>query len=151
MKIFKTVKYSGQNLSNCLRQFWNDKSVPFQILYPSSVSWKISPLYFFFSSNNLYFAQKETIRMKIFETFKCSGQNSSNSLCQLWNDKSVLLHCLHNYSLSWQITFLWILSSYFFKFGLKDPIKIPVLSALEQMSYSSCHFRNHKAVESNVR
>ena len=105
----------------------------------------------FFSSNNLYFAQKEPIKIKIFETFKCSGQNSSNSLCQLWNDKSVLLHCLHNSSLSWQITFLWILSSYFFKFGLKDPIKIPVLSALEQMSYSSCHFRNHKAVESNVR
>ena len=151
MKIFKTFKYSGQNLSNCLRQFWNDKSVPLQILYHSSVSWKISPLYFFFSSNNLYFAQKETIKMKIFETCKCSGQNSSNSLCQLWNDKSVLLHCLHNSSLSWQITFLWILSSYFFKFGLKDPIKIPVLSALEQMSYSSCHFRNHKAVESNVR
>ena len=105
----------------------------------------------FFSSNNLYFAQKEPIKIKIFETFKCSGQNSSNSLCQLWNDKSVLLQILHNSSLSWQITLLWILSSYFFKFGLKDPIKIPVLSALEQMSYSSCHFRNHKAVESNVR
>ena len=27
-------------------QFWNDKSIPLQILYPSSVSWTITPLYF---------------------------------------------------------------------------------------------------------
>ena len=33
------------------------------------------------------------------------------------------------------ITPLWILSSYFFKFGLKDHIKIPILSALENI----CH------------
>ena len=88
-----------------------------------------------FNSNNVYFAQKEPIKMKIFETFKCLGQNSSNSSCQLWNDKSVPLQLLHNSSLSWQITPLWILSSYFFKFGLKDPIKIPILSALEKI----CH------------
>ena len=73
--------------------------------------------------------------MKICETFKCSGQNSSNSLCQLWNDKSVPLQILCNSSLSWQITTLWILSSYFFNFGLKDPIKIPILSTLEKI----CH------------
>ena len=73
--------------------------------------------------------------MKIFETFKCSGQNSSNSSCQLWNDKSVPPQILRNSSLSWQITPLWILSSYFFKFGIKHPIKIPILSALEKI----CH------------
>ena len=73
--------------------------------------------------------------MKMFETFKCSGQNSSNSSCQFWNDKSIPLQILHHSSLSWQITPLWILSSYFFKFGLKDPIKIPILSALEKI----CH------------
>ena len=105
-----------------------------QILHPFSVWSKITPLYFF-SSNNIYFAQKEPIKMKIFETFNCLGQNSSNSSCQLWNDKSVPLQILLNFSLSWQITPLWILSSYFFKFGLKDPIKIPILSALEKI----CH------------
>ena len=57
--------------------------------------------------------------MEIFETFKCSGQNSSNSLCQLWNDKSASLQIMGNSSLSWQITPLWILSSYFFKIKLK--------------------------------
>ena len=137
MKIFETFECSGQILSNSLCQFWNDKSIPFQILYPSSVSWKITPLCFF-SSNNIYFAQKEHIKMKIFETFKCSGQNSSNSSCQLWNDKSVPLQILCNSSLSWQITPLWILSLYFFKFGLKDPIKIPILRALEK----TCNIRH---------
>ena len=33
------------------------------------------------------------------------------------------------------MTPVWILSSYFLKFGLKDPINIPVLSALEKI----CH------------
>ena len=86
-KFLRFFEYSGQNLSNYLCQFLNDKSIPLQILHPSSVSWKITPLYFF-SSNNIYFAQKEPIKMKIFETFKCSGQNLSNFLCQFWNSKS---------------------------------------------------------------
>ena len=102
------------------------------ILHLSSVSWKITPLYFF-SSSNIHFAQKEPIKMKIFETFQCSGQNSSNSSCQLWNDKSVLLQILRNSLLSWQITSSWILSSYFFKLGLKDSIKIPIFKALEKI------------------
>ena len=33
------------------------------------------------------------------------------------------------------MTPLWILSSYFFKFGLKDPIKIPILSGLEKLRH----------------
>ena len=71
MKIFENFKCSGQILSNSLRQFLNDKFIPLQILYPSSVSWKITPLYFL-SSKNIYFAQKEPIEIKIFETFDCS-------------------------------------------------------------------------------
>ena len=79
MNIFETFECSGQNLSNSLCQFWNDKPIPLQILYPSSVSWKITPLYFF-SSNNIYFAQKEPIKVNIFETFECSGQKFVNFL-----------------------------------------------------------------------
>ena len=100
VKIFETFVCSGDNLSNSLCQFWNDKLIPLQILYPSLVSWKITPLYFF-SSNNIYFAQKEPIKMKIFETFECSGQNLSNSLCQFWNDKSIPFQILHLSSVSW--------------------------------------------------
>ena len=76
--------------------------------------------------------------MKILETFRCSGQNSSNSSCQLWNDKSIPLQILYHSSLSWQITPLWILSSYFFNFGLKDPIKIPILR-LSSALVKICH------------
>ena len=126
MKIFETFEGSGQNLSNSLCQFLNDKSISLQILHPSSVSWKITPLYFF-SSNNIYFPQKEHIKMKICETFKCSSQNSSNSSWQFWNNKSIPLQILHHSSFSWHITSLWILSPYFSYFGLKDPIKIPIL------------------------
>ena len=97
VKIFENFECLGQNLSNCLCQFWNDKLILLQILHPFSVSWKITPLYFF-SSNNIYFAQKEPIKMKVFETFKCSGQNLSNSPRQLWNDRSVALEILRNSS-----------------------------------------------------
>ena len=107
MKIFETFKCSHQNLSNSLCQFWNDKSIPLQILYPSSVSWKITPLCFF-SSNNIYFAQKEPIKVNIFETFECSGQNLSTSLCQFANNMSIPLQILYPSSVSQKInsTFL---------------------------------------------
>ena len=81
MKMFETFKCWGQISSNFLCQFWNDKSIPLQILYLSSVSWKIILLYIF-SSNNTYFAQKEPIKVEIFETFECLGHILLNSLCQ---------------------------------------------------------------------
>ena len=108
-----------------------------------SVLWKISLLYFF-SSNNIYFAQKEPIKVKSFETFECSGQNLSNSSYQFWNDKSIPPQILYHSSLSWHISPLWILSSYFLSFGLKDPIKMTSFktfnSSGENLPYSSCHF-----------
>ena len=120
MKIFETFECSGQNLSNSICQSWNDKLIPLQILYRSSVSWKITPLYFF-SLNKIYFAQKELIKMKICETFKCSGQNLSNSSCQLWNKKSVPLLSFgeeaHTFlSLDWRIpskSQFWVLRKTF--------------------------------------
>ena len=81
-------------------------SIPLQILYPSSVSWKTTPLYFF-SSNNIYFAQKDPIKVKIFEIFECSGQNLFNSLCQFWNGKSIPLQIFYPSSISWKITALY--------------------------------------------
>ena len=46
VSLFSFMKGSGQSLSNFLCQFWNGKSIPLQILYPSSVSWNMTPLYF---------------------------------------------------------------------------------------------------------
>ena len=83
-KSFETFECSGQILPNSLRQFWKDESIPLQILYPSSISRK-KTLPYFFSSNNIYFSQNEPIKVKILETFECSGQILSNSLRQFWN------------------------------------------------------------------
>ena len=120
MKIFGTFfECSGQNLSNFLCQFWNDNSIPLQILYLSSVSWKITPLYFF-SSNNTYFAQKEPIKVKIFETFECSSQ----------------ILCLS--SVSWKICPLYFFSSNNIYFAQKEPIKMKILGLCSSSQVKIC-------------
>ena len=78
---FDTFKYSGENLPNSSCHFTSNKPVFVQILHHSSVSSEMTSLYLF-SSNNIYFVQKEPIKVKIFGTFECSGQNLSNSLCR---------------------------------------------------------------------
>ena len=107
---FDTFESSGENLLNSSCHFPSNKSVFLQILHHSSMSWKITPLYFF-SSNNIYFAQKEPIKMTIFETFECSGQILSNSLCQFWNNKSIPLQILYPSSVLWKIIPLCFFSS----------------------------------------
>ena len=72
---------------------------------PATVGGPIGPLYFF--SSNVCFAKP--IRVQIFKTFKCSGQNSSNSSCQFWNNKSISGQILHHSSVSWKITPLYFL------------------------------------------
>ena len=149
MKIFETYKCSGQNLSNFLCQFWNDISIPVQILYPSSVSWKITPLYFF-SWNNIYFAQKEPIKVKNFETFDRSGQKFSNSLYQFWNGKSISLQILYPSRVSWKITPLYFFSSNNICFAQKEHIKMKIFETIkcsgQNSSNPSCQFWSDKSV-----
>ena len=122
MKIFETFECSTQILSNSLCQFWNDKLIPLQILYLSSPWWKIIPLCFF-SSKNIYFALKELSKMKISESFKCSGQSLSNSLCQFWNDELIPLQILHLSSVSWNIIPLYFFSSNIYTLLKRSPLK----------------------------
>ena len=88
---WKLVKPWSAQVKICQSPYDNfgTKSIPLQILHPSSVSWKITGMYIF-TLNNIYFAQKKPRKMKQFETFKCSGQNLSNYLCQFWNGKCFL-------------------------------------------------------------
>ena len=130
MKIFETFECLGQNLSNFLCQFWNDKLIHHQFLYSFSISWKITSLYFF-SSNNICFAQKEIIKVKLFETFECSGQNLSNSLCQFWNGKSIPLQILYPSSVLWKIIPLYFFSSNNIYFAQKEPIKMKIFETFE--------------------
>ena len=145
VKIFETFECSSQNLSNSLCQFWNGNASPLQILYPSLVSWKITSMYFF-SSNNIYFAQKEANKVKIFETFECSRQNLLNSLCQFWKDNSIPLQSLYPSLVSWKITSLYFFSSNNEYFAQKEPIKVTIFETFEcsvqNLSNSLCQFPN---------
>ena len=149
MKILETFECSGQILSNSLWQFWNNKLIPPQSLYPSSVSWKIISLYFF-SSKNIYFAQKEPIKKKIFETFECSSQILSNFLCQFWNNKLNPLQTLYPCLVSWKIIPLCFFSSKNIYFAQKEPIKMKILETFECLgqilSNSLCQFWNDKSI-----
>ena len=130
MTIFETFECSGQILSNSLCQFWNDKSIPLQILYPSSASWKIIPLYFF-SSNDIYFAQKELIKMKIFQTFECLSQILSNSLCQFLNNNSIPLQILQPSSVLWKKIPLYFFTSTNIHFVQKELIKMKIFETFK--------------------
>ena len=70
---FDTFRCSGENLPNFSCLFSNHWSVFLQNLRNSSVSWKITHLYFC-SWNNIYFGQKEPIKKKKIRHFECSGQ-----------------------------------------------------------------------------
>ena len=61
---FDNFNCSGENFPNFSCHFLSNKSVFLQILCPLSVSWKIDSLYLF-SSNNIYFAPKEPIKVRI--------------------------------------------------------------------------------------
>ena len=80
--MWKLMKLLSSQVKLCQIPYVNfgTKSISHQILHPSSVSWKITLMYIF-SFNNIYFAQKKPIKVKEVETFKCSGENFSNSLC----------------------------------------------------------------------
>ena len=108
---------------------WNEKSIPLQILYPSLFSWKRTPLYLF-SSNNIYFVQKELIKVKIFETFECSGQNLSNSSSQFWNDKLIPLQTLYLSLVSRKITSMYFLAQKLYTLLKRSPSKWKCLRLL---------------------
>ena len=95
---FETFVCSGENLPNSSCHFPNHKSVFLQILNDSSVSLKITPLYFF-KSSVIYFAQKGPIKLQIFETLECLDQSSPSS-CQFSNNKLVFFEILHHSSVS---------------------------------------------------
>ena len=89
---FENFECSGENLPNSSCHFPNHKSVFIKILHTSSVTWKITPLCLF-SWNITHFGQMKPIKVHIFETLKCSGENLLNSSCQSW--KGSCKPCTH--------------------------------------------------------
>ena len=120
---FDTFECSGEILPNSWCHFPNGKSIPLKILYPSSVSWKIALLYFF-SSNNIYFTQKEPIKVKMVWDFWVLRSKPVKFLMSILNEKSVPFQILYPSSVSRKITPLYFFSSNNIYFVQKDPIKV---------------------------
>ena len=117
--IFQLVNKNLQNSSCDFRKYqWVSR----QIFHQSSWQSNIAPLYFF-SSNIIYYGQKQPIKMQIFKIFNCVTQNLSNYSCQFWIDKSIPYQILHPSSFSWHVTSLQISSWHIFYFGQKHPRK----------------------------
>ena len=93
-----------------------------QMLHHSSVSWQITPLYFF--RWNIFYT-KGTNQIWNFGNFECSGQNLPNA-CDFWNNNSVFLQILHHSSVSSDITPLYFLSWNFIYFQQKEAIKVQI-------------------------
>ena len=64
MKFFGTFECWGQILSNLLCQFSSDEFIPVEILYPSSVSWEITPLYFFLAQTIYTLLERSPLKWK---------------------------------------------------------------------------------------
>ena len=92
----------------------------FQFLHDSSVSWKITPLYFFRSNViyfAIYFAQKGLISAN-FKDFLVLGSKFTKFL-SFWNQKLVFLHILQHPSVSWDINPMYFFSLNFIYFHHK--------------------------------
>ena len=72
MKFFETFECWGQILSNLLCQFWNDEFIPVEILYPSSVSWEKTAVYFFLAQTIFTLVERSPLKWKFWRL--TSGQ-----------------------------------------------------------------------------
>ena len=118
---FDTVKCSGENLPNFSCLFSNHWSLFLQNLHNSSVSRKITPLYFW-RSNNIYFGHKEPIKKNKFLDFSsarvkfCEVHVNFKTTSQLPLNFCIILHCHDTYNSSVNLKLihfiLWTKASY---------------------------------------
>ena len=118
-------------------------------MHQSSVPSKITPLYFFFSSNIIYFGQRIQLKNIFFRFSRCYSKDLSNS-CQFWNDKPnsssnfalFFIVMTYNSSVSFKLKHfqLWTKGSH------KSPNFDIFKWSGEKLPNSPCHFPNHKSV-----
>ena len=106
---------------NASCQFWNDKSIPLQILHHYSLPWHITPANFKVIPFLLW--TNGSHQSPNVDTSKCSGENLRNFSILFSNHKSAFLQNLHISSVSWKITPLYFYSSNNIYFGNKEPVK----------------------------
>ena len=134
-----------KSLSNSSCHFWIHKSVLHQYSVPSNRT----HLYVF-TSNIIYFGQKQPTKEQVFEIFECSGQNSLNSSCQFWNKKSIPLQILDHSSFSWHTKSLVNFKLIHFLLWIKRSHQSPNFQAFKcpgkNLPNFLCHFPYHKLV-----
>ena len=104
----------------------------------------------FFCSDNIYFAQKEPIKVKVCETFKCSGQNLSNSS---WYFETTS-RFLSNFCLTLQCYERWLLCTFLvetiYALFKRSPLKQNFLrlssARVKNLLNSSFQFWNDKLI-----
>ena len=121
---FETYACSAENLPNSTSHFPNQKSVFLQILHHSSVSWTITPLYFFGLNVRLCIAgtSESTNFSKISQIWpECSVQNLLNS-CHFWKRKPVFFSSFSSLFSVMRYHFSWN----FIYFKQMEPIKVQI-------------------------
>ena len=121
-------------------------------MYQYSVPLNITPLSVF-SSNIIYFSQKQPIKVQICEILECSRQYSSNCSCQFWTDKSILFQFLHQFlyffivmTLNSPVNFKFIHFLLWTKRSHQSLNFETFVCSGENLKTSSCHFWKRKSV-----
>ena len=143
-------KYAVRSLCKIIQNYVNNKINNFNFLtmfYYKPWS-NITPLYFF-SSNIIYFGQKQPIKVQIFEIFESSGQNLSNYSCQFWTDKSssslfasLFIVNTHNSPVKLKLIHNLLLTKRCYQSHNFETFKC----SGESFPNFSCHFWKHKSV-----
>ena len=121
--IFQTFECSNESLPNSSCHFWNYK-VKVYSNFASLFSVMKDNSSVFFLAQTSYTLDKNSPSKWNFQTFEWLGENSPNSLCNVWNYKSGFLQTLHQSSVSWEITLLYFFSWNCIWIGQKEPIKV---------------------------
>ena len=121
--------------------FWNVNLVFLQILHHSSVSWDITPLYFF-SWNFKYFQKTEPIKLQKWSNFRWTIESLKFFILLLLLSKSYKIPAktVQKSYLSWHWTVMknWNKpGSFCFKIGMRNVINFRALKSLENCSLMS--------------
>ena len=145
---FEASECSGENLSNFPCHFWKHNSVFLQVLYQCSLSSNIDSMNFL-SSNITHFAQKQPVKVKIFQIFECSGQDLLNSSRQFGlTSQFFLKYCIivHCHDVQLLVNFKLIDLLLLMKGSHQSPNCQIFECSGENLPHSFYHFPNHKSV-----
>ena len=114
------------------------RSGSIQILHHCSVSWKITPLYFY-RSNGTHFPQKEPITVKILR-ISSAQVKIQQILVILETINQFFFRTCHHCSVSGETNLWYFFSWNFIYFQQKEPIKVQILWNFSNRKSEIVHF-----------